>query len=129
MNILGLDYGRRSIGVAIACGPLSEPFGKISTSSSLQTLQQIVTQNKIDLVIVGVPEGPIKEETQKFVEKISNLPSFKKIKVQTADETLSSQDAIKSLLHTSKTRRRRLEHSVAAAIILQSWLDSNIPTV
>lgn len=118
MNYLGFDYGRKYIGIAIATGPLAEPLTTVSTGSSLQLIKELVAQHHIDILIIGQPDKSLKSE---FNEFINSLKDFKLIVV---DETLSSHDARQSLLHTSRLRRKSLEHSVSAALILQSYLDS-----
>ncbi len=112
MNYLGIDYGATKIGVAIAAGPLAEPLTTVKTAKALQSIKQLIFKHDINAVIIGdCPEI--------FLDKLSDLTLVHRI-----DETLSSHDARQSLLHTSQKKRRISEHSAAAAIILQSWLDS-----
>ena len=112
MNYLGLDYGEKHVGVALAQGPLAEPLRSIWRKQAVQLIKPLVKQYDIGAIVVGdCPES--------FLNELSQLD----VPVYTADETLSTQDATHSLLHTTKTRRRNLEHSVAAALILQNWLD------
>lgn len=123
MNYLGLDYGQKHIGVAIAAGPLAEPLTTISTKNALQLIKELVAKHSIEAIIIGRPDKVLKFEFEAFINsfKIYNL------KFKIVDETLSSHDARQSLLHTSQKRRRLAEHSASAAIILQDWLDNHPP--
>lgn len=114
MNYLGLDYGEAKIGVAIATGPLAEPLTTINnTNNALQIIKQLVVKNAIDRIIIG-------SCSSEFLQSLKKLG----IKVKQVDETLSSHDAREGLLHTTQTKRRLIEHQVAAALILQNFLDS-----
>jgi len=112
MNYLGIDYGAAKIGVALATGPLAEPLTTVKTEKALQSIKLLLDKHDIDSIVVGdCPES--------FLDELSQLGI-----VYQVDETLSSHDAIQSLLHTTRSRRKNLEHAVSAAIILQCWLDS-----
>ena len=113
MNYLGLDYGAAHIGVALATGPLAEPLATLNTNTCISELEILISQHNIKGIIIGNAASDFLNQLAIF-----NLP------IHQTDETLSSQDAVKSLLHTTQSRRQQLEHSAAAAIILQSWLDS-----
>lgn len=113
MNYLGLDYGEAKIGVALATGPLAEPLTTINTNNSLQIIKQLLDKYAINRVIIG-------NCSPDFLQSLKELG----VEVQQVDETLSSYDAREGLLHTTQTKRRLVEHQVAAALILQSYLDS-----
>jgi putative holliday junction resolvase len=125
MTYLGLDYGLKHIGVAISDGGLAEPLTTISTAQAFDLLPGLVTRHNITTIIVGIPDGPVKKSAQHFLEAISFLP----VTIFASDETLSSQDAVVALHHTTQTRRQQKVHAVAATIILQNWLDSHSPAV
>jgi RNase H-fold protein (predicted Holliday junction resolvase) len=114
VNLLGLDYGAAHIGVAIATGSLAEPLTTLSTSQAIEHLKTLVTNNKITAIIIGDTSASFKDALLTL-----HLPIYQ------TDETLSSHDARLALLHTTQTRRKVKEHAVAAAVILQSWLDSH----
>ncbi len=114
MNYLGLDYGESHMGVALATGPLAEPLTTLDTRSALQLIKQLITEHNIDELVIG-------DCPERFLNKLSEL----ELPINQADETLSTHDATQSLLHTSQSRRKNTEHAVAAAIILQNWLDSS----
>ena len=119
MSILGHDYGTAKIGVALATGPLAEPLATFDTKTSIKKIKDLIIKLQIEKIIIGKPDKSLDLEFEKFVNslKIENL------KLKIIDETLSSHDARESLLHTTRKRRRELEHAAAATIILQNWLD------
>ena len=113
MNYLGLDYGDVQIGVALTTGSLAEPLTTINTAKAIQLIKQLILDHKIDAIVIGdCPEI--------FLDKLSDLTLVHRV-----DETLSSHDARQSLLHTTQKKRRTNEHTVAAAIILQNWIDTS----
>lgn len=113
MNILGLDYGEKHVGVALAEGPLAAPLTTLNNQTAIFEIKKIIKDLKIEKIIVG-------DCSEEFSKKLKDLGV---IVIQT-DETLSSHDARTSLLHTTQRRRKNKEHAAAAALILQSWIDS-----
>lgn len=113
MSILGLDYGQKHIGVAIATGPLAEPLTTIPTKNALQLIKDLIQKHHIEALIIGMHDASMHDTLVQL-----GLPVYE------VDETLSTHDAVKSLYHTTKKRRKLKEHAAAAALILQSWLDS-----
>ena len=120
MNYLGIDYGLSYIGLAFSDGPLASPLKTISRSKALTLIPQIISGLAIDEIVIGLPEGKIQKEVQKFIKDLS----FLNIPINVTDETLSSHDARTGLLHTSISRRKKNEHAASATIILQNWLDT-----
>ncbi len=114
MNYLGIDYGEVKVGVAIATGPLAEPLTTASTQNTIREIGTLITEMKIEEVIVGDCPG-------EFLQSLQSLG----LPVHQVYKTLSSHDARESLMHTTRKKRRELEHAVSAAIILQNWLDVN----
>ncbi|MBI2587234.1 pre-16S rRNA-processing nuclease YqgF [Candidatus Amesbacteria bacterium] len=113
MNVLGLDYGQKHIGVALATGPLAEPLTTIPTQNALQLIKELIKKHHIKAIIIGMHDASMHDTLMQL-----GLPVYE------VDETLSTQDAVKSLFHTTQKRRQTKEHSVAATLILQFWLDS-----
>lgn len=128
MKILGVDYGRRKIGLALSVGPIAEPwkvFRIESFEEAVRKVAEVVETEKIEKVIVGVSEGQMGEESKTFslsLSKILNIP------VQTFDETLTTQDAQKLAIEAGVSRKKRkaLEDAFAASLMLQSFLDSYV---
>jgi len=120
MNLLGLDYGRKKIGVAISYGKLSEPLQVIrykDYQKMIDHVKRIIEKQKIEKVIVGVSEGEMAEESKEFAKHFN---------AETSDETLSSKDAQMLSIQAGMGRKRRkeMEDAFAASIMLQSYLDN-----
>ena len=126
MKTLGIDYGRSKVGLALAEGPLAEPWKVIRESDKnllINDIKKIIETEKIEKVVVGVSEGEMAAETRDFrkrLEKEINIP------VEEFDETLTSQDAQNLSIEAgiNRKKRREMEDAYAAAIILQNYLDS-----
>lgn len=134
MRYLGLDLGSRTLGVAI-----SDPTGLIASSYTIirhneeydkliDEVLGIVQEKKIDEIVLGLPKnmnntiGPKGELSFQFKEK---LEKEIKIPVHLMDERLTTKQANDLLLYndTSRKKRKQVIDSVAATIILQSYLD------
>ncbi len=129
MKILGIDYGKKKIGLALAEGPLAEPWKVIRFDDLSEAVRKIKTEietEKPDRIIVGISEGAMAEETRKFLSAICNqLPA---IKFETFDETLTTQEAQKLAIEAgiSRKKRKEMEDAYAASLMLQLYLDSNV---
>jgi putative holliday junction resolvase len=131
MKALGIDYGRAKIGVAVAeFSPdyvgLADPLKVVKVSSwedTLSKVKQLVNEELVDLVVIGISEGEMGKEQEKFARE---LQLAVEVDVMTQDEGLSTQDA-QSLAISSGIpleKRKKMEDAFAAAIVLQSWLDA-----
>jgi len=125
MRYLGIDFGLRHVGLAIADGPLSEPLGekKYTVPDKLfNYLKRLCEEQSIDKIVIGLPEGQLAEVIKKFG---TNLVSLTNKEVIYQDETLSSQEAKSKLIAAgAPQKKRRLDHRAAAALILQEFLDT-----
>ena len=126
MKILGIDYGRNKIGLAIADGSLADPMGVIRYSDTkilVEKLIKVVEENNIEKVVVGISEGEMAKETEEFIKTIRStlLP----IPCETFDETLSTQDAQRMSREAGigQKKRHEMEDAYAASIMLQNFLD------
>jgi putative Holliday junction resolvase len=123
MVLLGIDYGEKNLGLAIASGPLAEPLESLKRDKKIfEKINQISGRLGIDLIVVGISEGEMAEKTKLFSFELSrklNLP------IEFQDETLSTRLAIQMLREgrAKKKKRRGPPHAYAAAIILQEYLD------
>lgn len=126
MKYLAFDIGTQHTGVALSEeGLLAQGKGTILASdqdSLVGLLCKEIDTYKPDVTVVGIPEtGPARE----FIEKIVLTLQAKGYRVETVNEDFTSRDAVKALVESgAKLRdRRSREHEVAAAAILQSYLD------
>ena len=122
MNILGLDYGTKRIGVALAATSLAEPLTIIPNNShAFKTIQSLVNHQQIDLVIIGLSEGNMAQKTRNFADQLQPIIN---VPIKFFDETLTSQETSLKLLHLRRRARSLPQDAYQAALILQRFLDS-----
>jgi putative Holliday junction resolvase len=134
MKILGLDLGSKTIGVAISDD--LEITAQVLTSIKRTILQKdldviinLVAEYRVQELVVGLPinmDGSKGESAQKAEEFIETLRQCLTIKIIPWDERLSTVAAERILLEgdLSRQKRRKVIDRVAAAYILQGYLDS-----
>jgi len=141
-RVLGVDLGARRIGLA-----LSDPLGVLA--GPLEVLQrtgdraadhvrilQAAADNEATTIVVGVPlslstgrPGPAAQATLEEVAELAERAAAADppVKVETHDERLTTVTAQRSLATggvRAKDRRSKVD-KVAAAVMLQSWLDGH----
>lgn len=134
MRSLGLDIGGRRTGVAISDprGIVAVPLTVIDNSDENATIGDIldfVQQYEVERIVVGLPYslngnlGQQAKKTQDFAEKLSRHAG---VEIQMWDERLSTASAEKLMMQagTKENKRRQYRDAVAAALILQGFLDS-----
>jgi putative Holliday junction resolvase len=133
-RIMALDLGEATIGVAISdpLGLTAQPLGTVKRAGwrrDLQALQDLIERHEVAHIVVGLPlrmsgeEGSAALGSQTFARRLADAID---VPVSSWDERLTSVQAERILLEADVSRRRRREvvHQMAAALILQSWLDS-----
>jgi len=134
MRILGLDFGSKVIGVAISdeltitAQPLTS-IRRTSLEKDLSSILELVTGYQVAEVVVGLPinmngtKGESARKAEAFIEKLQGRLSSKII---SWDERLTTMAAERVLLEgdVSRRKRRKVIDRVAAALILQGYLDS-----
>jgi len=128
MKYLAVDYGLAHIGLAVSEGLLAEPYGQldfISNEKLVSDIKKIILTQDISTVIIGISEGKMAQKTQQFANQ---LIDELRIRVELVDETLSSQDAKKKMVEANIKlhKRQNQDHQIAAALILQDYLDNKI---
>ena len=132
-SLIGLDLGTKTIGVAVSDTILSvaTPIKTIKRkkfSADADQLLRIISLKNCCGVVVGLPknmdgsEGPRAQSTRAFAR---NFSAKTQLPITFWDERLSTVAAEKALLEADTTRKRRAEviDHVAAAYILQGFLD------
>lgn len=123
MILLGIDFGLRKIGLALSEAGLPYPLLTINNSpSSIKEIVKICKENKVEKIIVGLPEGKLVPKIKRFAENLSRLS---KLPVEFQDETLTTFSAIAKMIETGRKKkiRKKIENAVAASCILQEYLE------
>ncbi|WP_375448708.1 Holliday junction resolvase RuvX [uncultured Nostoc sp.] len=133
ISALGLDFGRKRIGVSgcdrtglIATGITT--IERASFEQDVERIRQIVNEREVQILVMGLPysmDGSLgfqARQVQKFTTRLAkalNLP------VEYMDERLTSFQAEQLLIaeNRSPSRHKGLIDRKAAALILQQWLD------
>jgi putative Holliday junction resolvase len=128
MKILGIDYGRKKIGLALTESLIAEPFMVLrfdDIQDGLEKLVKLIKTEKIEKVIMGISEGEMEKETRDFSESLKKAVS---IPLEFENETLSTYEAQRKAIEAGigQKRRKNLEDAFAAAVMLQSFLDTNV---
>ncbi|MBR1736484.1 MAG: Holliday junction resolvase RuvX [Firmicutes bacterium] len=137
MRILGLDFGEKTVGVAV-----SDPFGwtaqgieiirredENNLKKSINRIGELIKEYEIEKIVLGYPknmnntEGERVEKTNNFKKRLEK--NFKK-EVILWDERLSTVAAERGLLEAdvSREKRKKVIDKMAAVFILQGYLDS-----
>lgn len=122
MILLGIDYGERKTGLAIARGGLVEPLQTVKTKDLFSLIIAKYKEEKIEKVVLGISEGGLTGKIKSFKKKLKKkLP----IEIEFSDETLTTLDAKKILgkIKRKKRYKRKMEDAVAAAVMLEYYLE------
>jgi putative holliday junction resolvase len=135
MRILALDHGTKRIGVAVSdelkliAQPLefipAEPFLAV-----LKRLRELISEKQVESILIGMPRnmngsyGPAADKVRGFIALLRNEIT---VPIKTWDERLTSAQANRFLIEGNVRREARKEKvdQMAAAILLQSYLDSS----
>ena len=134
MRILALDHGTKRVGVAVSdeLKMIATPLEFIPAEpldGMLARLKDIIREKEVELILVGMPRnmdgsyGPAALKAQEFV---AVLGAKFAVPIKTWDERLTTTQAQKFLISAGVRRDQRKEKvdKTAAAILLQSYLDS-----
>ena len=136
MRIMGLDFGSKTVGVAIS-DPLFitaqgiEIIRRKDENKLRQTLariEELIQEYEVEEIVLGLPKnmndtaGPRAVITMEFKEKLERRTG---LMVHTWDERLTTVAADKAMMEAGIRRENRKEHvdKIAAVFILQGFLD------
>jgi putative Holliday junction resolvase len=133
MRIMGLDLGEKRVGVAlsdelgITAGPLTV-LNRRPHQTFLQTIADLYNEHGVEKIIIGLPrnmDGSLGPQAQRVLAMANELKKIG-LNVDTWDERLSTVAAERVLLEAdlSRQKRKQVIDKVAAAYILQGYLDS-----
>jgi alanyl-tRNA synthetase len=133
MRALGLDVGQKRIGVALSDndGILASPLTVIDatdTEQALSAISELCDQYHVERIVVGLPismDGTLGKQAEVVQLFIRQLTDAIKITIDTWDERLSSIEADRAMIAAGikKDKKKNIRDAIAAAIILQGYLD------
>ena len=140
VRALGIDYGERRIGLALsdATGLLASPWKTIANDANVgraaerlaQEIRTLESEDRaLEHVVLGLPRrlsGEPNEQTARVQKLADLLATLIVIPITFQDERLTSHEADERLAASERDWRRRKDRvdALAAAIILQDYLDS-----
>jgi putative Holliday junction resolvase len=135
-RVVGIDLGTKRVGVAIsdAGRVLASPYEVIARTGDLardrRRVRDIVEEVEAVLVVVGLPlsmDGSVGRAAEAALTEAEALASVvAPVPVETFDERLTTVSADRSMQERkmNAVARRKVVDKVAAAVMLQAWLDS-----
>ena len=137
MRIMGLDYGSKTVGVAI-----SDPLG--ITAQGIETItrkdenklrktcariEALIEEYQVEKIVIGLPKhmnndiGIRAEKSMEFAEMLKRRTG---LEVQMWDERLTTMEAERTLIESNIRREKKKKYidKIAAVFILQGYLDS-----
>ena len=138
MRALGIDLGDRRVGIAVcdSAGAVATPVQTLVRSGDarrdLESIADLVQEWEAEIVVVGLPlsldgsEGPA---ARSALAQTAKLRQVLGVPVVSHDERLTTVIAHRRLAEqdVDGRARRGMVDQVAAAVMLQSWLDAGMP--
>lgn len=134
MRAIGLDLGSKRIGVATSdtSGLIATPYTVLQRAGDRardhRAIAEIVRECEATVVVVGLPlslSGESGPAARGVIEEIQQMSSVVGVPIETYDERMTSVVANEMLMERKMKAqaRRRVVDKVAAAVMLQAWLD------
>jgi putative Holliday junction resolvase len=132
---LGVDLGSKRIGIAVSdrSGTIASPLLVVQRSGDRRVdhrrIAELVVEEEADVVVVGLPinmNGTMGPAATAAVAEARALATVVGVPVETYDErrTTSTAEAALMEFKMKAPDRRRVVDKVAAAVMLQAWLES-----
>ena len=138
MRIMGLDFGSKTVGVAVSdsLGITAQPIEIVRRDKenqlrkTLQRIEELIKEYEVSLIVLGLPKnmndtsGERVAKTMEFKEMLERRTG---LKVEMLDERLTTVQAenIMALSGVQKKDFKAHVDEIAAAIILQTYMDSH----
>ena len=134
VRAIGLDLGSKRIGVATSdrSGLIATPYTVLQRTGDRardhRAIAEIVAEFEASVVVVGLPlslSGESGPAAKGVIEEIEQMSSVVGVPIETYDERMTSVKANEVLMERKMRAqaRRRVVDKVAAAVMLQAWLD------
>lgn len=134
-RLIGIDVGKKRVGIAQTdlLKTIASPVGTFSPEEALNEIEKIIKNAPVEKFVVGWPlslkgeEGSATQMVNDFIKKLRH--SFPNIDISKIDERYTSNQALSLMIEAGVPKKKRQEKGrvdrIAAAIILQNYLDSN----
>jgi len=134
VRVLALDLGSKRIGVAVSdrSGTIATPLTVLARSGRTaldhERIKALVDEEGAMLLVVGLPlsmDGSVGKAAQAAINECTKLATVVGVPVETLDERLTTVTADRILKESGlrAEARRKVVDKIAAALILQTWLD------
>ncbi|TDF97694.1 Holliday junction resolvase RuvX [Paenibacillus piri] len=133
-RLMGLDYGDKTIGIALSdelgwTAQGLEVIRRTTAERDLGRLRDIIAQYKVEELVVGLPKNmnnTIGPRGEKCMEFARYLQETLEMPVHMWDERLTTVSAQRTLIEADVSRKKRKQviDKMAAALILQNYMDS-----
>jgi len=136
---LGIDLGSKRIGVALAdsAGTVATPYEVVPRSGDRardhRRIAELAEEAGVEQLVVGLPlslDGSVGPAAQAALDEVDEIALATGLPVETWDERFTTVTADRDLLamNMKAPARRRVVDKVAAAVMLQAWLDHRRPS-
>lgn len=129
-RVLGIDYGTHRVGLALSdqLWITAQPFEVVARTEAADRVAAIVLDMNVTAIVMGLPvglsgsEGTAAQQARLFGEQVQGATG---LTVTFVDERFTTSTAERVMLgaNVRRSRRRETVDKVAAAVILQSFLD------
>jgi putative holliday junction resolvase len=134
MRVLGVDLGSKRIGIAVSdrSGTIASPLTVIQRSGSVardhRAIADLVAEEEAEAVVIGLPlnmNGSAGPAAQAAIKEAKALATVVNVPVHTSDERRTTVTADRAMMEAGMNAqaRRKVVDKVAAAVLLQHWLD------
>jgi putative Holliday junction resolvase len=134
VRVIGLDLGSKRIGVAVSdrSGTIATPLTVLARrgdqAADHRAIAALVAEEEAERVVVGLPlrlDGGVGPAARSALAEAEELATVVPVPVETFDERLTTVSADRALIEAGlrAPARRTVVDKVAAAVMLQAWLD------
>ncbi len=134
MRVMALDLGSKRIGIAVSdrSGTIASPLTVLQRSGRIaldhERIKALIAEEDVVLLVVGLPlsmNGSVGTAAKAAIAECSQLATVVGVPVETLDERMTTVTADRMLIESGlrAPARRKVIDKVAAAVILQTWLD------
>ncbi len=134
MAVLGIDWGKRRIGLAVSDpdGVIATPAGTLASrgrKQDLEAIRALVAERDVTEIVVGLPvhmngsRGVAAESAEQFAADLADATG---LPVETLDERWTTAEADRALSEGGRSGRKRRKQAIdaiAATILLRTWLE------